>query len=1247
MLRKITLSLLLLFTISTFAQENKIWDLLLNNRRTEARTQFDKQFSAKKQQSFELLLLDALIDEEMGKLDFDETFLQNFLDLKENKDYLFAIGHRKMALGDQQENGVDDLTYRKLDVLAAHPIYANENFVQEYKVLFDKARKNMQGSEKHLAKVNRIPKWQRAGVFENLNGSGLDTEYEPETYAKNDKLFDANSFGKVGWYNPKHQLKDGFELLFNESEYGSAIVYAQSFVENPTERKVYLETSLNAEYKVFVNDTEILSTTKEGYTNPGSHLVEFLLPKGMNRILLKIEVVNGNTSFLAALFDTEHNKLEDVKYFDLYQPYIKSTLQQLSPQELPLKFEKLLLKKIAENPEKVFYKFLLIEGYLGNFQNEQAKELTDELLKLYPNSTLLNFALYKYYKNISDSEGIQKVYKTVQLQDPEYYMTPLLKLQEENWMENATIEDIKKQSNILKKTKAKPYALFLDAIADAKNRDLEQMKTKVREFRNLTHNNETLFGLILQMEYADKVDQSFKIKAYEEMLSKKNNISAALELVNLYSSANDIKAQEKLYREYIELYPMYNEIRTALVLHLSGDINNPELIKQLDESLANFPYSYSLLAHKAEILAKQNKKAEALDFAKQSLSHYSANEIMLKLQRDLNNAEDILAKNAVKDFDKLVKERRNTATKGSNGVTILYDEYVVNVLPEGGYKGRGTYIFEVTSEKGIEELKEYSLSYSFDIIKAEIIKANGDIIPGEKTPGQIVFPNIAVGDVVVVQTDYSESNTGRFYKDFHLVSYFQSYYPSLESVFTLITPENLTYQTKNNNTAISGIKKNLDGKMYQTWRMKNVPELLSDENFAPKFYDEASSVTAGTVKSWKEIADWYADISKKSMVYDKTTEKAFKEIFPNGISGINESQKASKIYEYIQKKINYSSVDFRQSGYIPQKPSKTLVTKLGDCKDLSALFVVLAKQAGLDSNLVLVQTNDNPGNYLSLPNISFNHCIVRLMQDGKPTYIEMTNKNLPFNAIVKSNFHAKALNINNGGNTTQNAEIFEIPSINNVKGISKTITEVDLKNGKSYKTTQYVQGERKSSYNDFFTSEKSDEDKKKSFEESYGSSLNSTIKVNKVSLLNGKDLTNAPLSFDVNYEINDKTQMVGSLKLLKIPFITKPFGRSIIAAENRKRDIIYRDYEDEFEYDEQITFTLPDNEKFVEVPKSENLTYKNLSYSIDYQLEKPNKLVVTRKASTPWENISASDYSNYKVFVEKVVNLEEQVLGYK
>lgn len=96
-------------------------------------------------------------------------------------------------------------------------------------------------------------------------------------------------------------------------------------------------------------------------------------------------------------------------------------------------------------------------------------------------------------------------------------------------------------------------------------------------------------------------------------------------------------------------------------------------------------------------------------------------------------------------------------------------------------------------------------------------------------------------------------------------------------------------------------KKKADGKLYQTWKLNNLEEVNFDEYFGPTFYDTTISVTANSIKTWQEIATWYSDLTRKSLVSDKVVEKAFKEIFPSGISGMNDAEKAEKIYNYIEK----------------------------------------------------------------------------------------------------------------------------------------------------------------------------------------------------------------------------------------------------------------------------------------------------------------------------------------------------------
>ena len=120
-----------------------------------------------------------------------------------------------------------------------------------------------------------------------------------------------------------------------------------------------------------------------------------------------------------------------------------------------------------------------------------------------------------------------------------------------------------------------------------------------------------------------------------------------------------------------------------------------------------------------------------------------------------------------------------------------------------------------------------------------------------------------------------------------------------------------------------------------------------------------------------------------------------------------------------------------------------------------------------------------------------------------------------------------------------------------------------------------------------------------------------------VKLLEGKDLTSKPLAYEVQFSVNDKPQSVGSLKIMKIPFVTKPFTKEIVATENRKTDIVYTKYEKENNYFEEVYLNIPETMKFIEIPENKTLAYNNFKYSINYELVKNNKLKTINSSLSP------------------------------
>lgn len=1228
--------------------ESKVWDLLMLNKRVEARKMFDQKLGSKMDNSIQQLILDGIIDVELGKLDFDETLLSKILKTGDVNAYLYPIWYQPFVYDSVNSNGYNDYTYQKIDLMNATEGVKNNPIVVYNKAISDRKRKDFAGFEKNMKRLNAIENWQYCGVFENLNDSGLETEYEPERYAKNDKLFDANSNGEVGWYVPQKVQNEGYHFFSNELEYGHGIMYSQVFVENPSDRKVILEFGASASVKIFLNDVEIYTNNNTTRTDLNAFLVSFWLKKGMNRLLIKSSVTGGSDYFFAALKSENNEVMTDLQYFNSYKPYQSATEKDIDAIEILPDYELFFKEKIAQNPRVLLFQLLLFDAYLNNNKYEFAEDIIERLVAKYPNSSLLKIKQINLASGRGDSQQVSELTKNLEISDPDYFYNIVKKIKDSDWVKNAKITEIEDYRNKSKLLLNPQFSILYDFILASRNADNNTMVEKIDQLLASTNNNEfykTTFAYIFDVI---KKDKSKTITILENLLENKENMAAQNSLINYYKAADRKDDIKKFVLQNSAHYPYYNSFLKDEIEILIDDKKYDQAQQKVDEALQNFPYSFQLKEIKGNIFNIQKNTKEAEKYFRSSLTHNSGNDNLRKKIYDITKTPDEIDEIDNTDKYKLIGERRKAAMKNDYGVIVLLDQYIVNVLPEGGRKSKVAFICEISAENGIEEMKEYKIDTNRNnFLKTEIVKPDGTIVPAEKGDNMLVFSNLKVGDVVYIEYERYENETGRFYRDFNLACYFDSNYPSLETIFAVISPDNIQYDNVFINGNIKPIFKKINNRTATIWRREKLESVPMQENYAPNFNDLTNTIRVGTIKSWKEISNWYADLVKITLKLDKITQNTFLEIFPNGTTGISENEIAKKIYMYIANNITYSSLDFRQSGYVPQKPSKTITSKLGDCKDVSTLFVALANLSGLKSNLVLVKTNDNGFLSMLLPSNEFNHCIVKVELDGKETFLELTDKYLPFKALPTSLFGANALVISFDKIENEKSKLIAIPFENAITNtnISKTVVNIDEK-AKNFKQTQTIQGASKSYYNQLFSSSITPEVRKKELEVDYNAKLKKVI-----SLQNEKVIQNQEFEKDITFEteffVLEKPQSVGSLKITEIPFLDKVYTRDIIALENRKFEINYFNYETFTNYETTIIINLEADKKFTEIPENKVFTFKNHHYSIQFEMLKPNSIQVKRLVTLSRDNISVADYLEFKKYVENIIVVEEQILGFK
>ena len=148
-MKKITILFLLFFTNFIYSQDyTNVLNLLINNKRDEARILFDKQFGKTKTTNIDLLFLDAFIDEQSGKVSFDETLLKNLEKLPNSQYYIAPFINKDMILSDISTDACNDLTYTKIDYLASSPKFKDLPIVKYRKAIFERKRMQFEAGSK-------------------------------------------------------------------------------------------------------------------------------------------------------------------------------------------------------------------------------------------------------------------------------------------------------------------------------------------------------------------------------------------------------------------------------------------------------------------------------------------------------------------------------------------------------------------------------------------------------------------------------------------------------------------------------------------------------------------------------------------------------------------------------------------------------------------------------------------------------------------------------------------------------------------------------------------------------------------------------------------------------------------------------------------------------------------------------------------------------------------------------------------
>lgn len=1238
-LQLVVLGFLVFFSGSVFAAEKdsykKGWDEFFKNNRVEARKYFNEAVNNTDTKADAYLSL-CLLDWSESKVESAFENLTQFYKSSSNPEpYLYSLYSLPFAFSSS-----DVLEAKKVEFLESiqnAPINGSLKAM-----IYGSLGKHYMGckdfdkSKEYFAKAGVLTNWQVLGAFNNISGSGFDKDWGAVAKARAEDKFENKAGASVSWFTPIANKPDGWFYMDYYYSLNSIIAYAQTFVSSPANQDVYFRIGTSGSLKIWVNDAQVASVIDERNCDLDIYSYKVKLNKGANRILLQLGQSEIRAlNFMFRITDADANPIEGISHEAKYTKYTKSAGKG-SNDILPFFAEEFLQNKIKQDSDNPLHAIVLAETYLRNDKAEEAILLLRQILQDAGNSSFVHYRLGEAYNRDSNPTFFTKEQENIKRIDPESFYA-LDQLCGEAIRSNK-ITEVKNLNQKIKALYGESLTTrYIDSwLANKQGNDEEKIaiaKANYEKYPYLYTYANAMFSI---EEYTLKNSKA-ATAIIEDYCSKYFNASAMELLSGRYIKDGDTEKGLKILKDRIDIMPYASGYMHSYASTLLRMQRYQEALDMTDRIMKVTPYLPSTYTLKAEIYKAMKNEKAAIDNYNKSL-YYNPTLFESRTQlRQLDNKKEMEDLFPRYSLDSLISTAgTSTDYPDDPSILLLYDTKMM-FHPEGASEYHVDMAAKILNQTGIEMWKEYQIpvygNQNLTLDKAEIIKPNGQKIKAETNGySHIVFTNLEVNDVLYMEyriKDYSSDVYSKHFADQYV---FQYTMPTKVISYSILAPKDKKFEYTVSKKKIDPIISTVEGMKLYRWVLNDQPA-IKIEPYMGSLIDISPTLSFSSIPDWNFIGNWYRDLTANKFKDDYLLKETIDQIL-KGKENASHLEKAKLFYEFILKNITYSNVPFMQNNYIPQKASRTISTRLGDCKDVSTLFTAMCRKVGIEANLVLIITRDNGRNFLPLPSNRFNHCIAQLKADGKTYYLELTDNKLGFGSALEADLHSSIVPIPYGNETPTNKVLSMDMPFRTANSLKRTTT-MAFNNNDVVSTTQTVRSGSSASYLRQMYADLGKEDQLKELSQLIASDYNTPIKITELEF---DDLNSLADTAVYKYTIDAKNivQEIAGMKIFKIKWADNISSLEEFSIEDRKCPFDLWKYMMEDSNGEEFIITLPEGRKMVEVPKDVHLECANASYDLKYDAQTPGILKVYRSMKRKSEIITVEEYNAFKDFIHSV-----------
>ncbi len=480
----------------------------------------------------------------------------------------------------------------------------------------------------------------------------------------------------------------------------------------------------------------------------------------------------------------------------------------------------------------------------------------------------------------------------------------------------------------------------------------------------------------------------------------------------------------------------------------------------------------------------------------------------------------------------------------------------------------------------------------------------------------------------------TETSNTAFIPSFIPVS---DYFVGVEnSSYTISSPENINIRKKEKNFEGFEVEKSL-GQGIISYQIKNLAPFNSEDyspllvDIAPKVLFSAQQFTlegvAAEVEDWDAFGKWmYHDIIKETHDLPESTIKKVQNLVKNETSDL---AKAKKIYQYVQDKVRYISVQVGIGGWKPFRASEVDALGYGDCKGLTNYTMSLLKAVGVESFYSVIYAGASQRNFeKDFAAMQGNHVILSIPNNGETLWLECTSQKLPFGFIGNFTDDRDALVITpNGGEIKHTKKYTTGENTQLIKGNYALSSNGDI-------AAEIQVASKGIRYDDKYWLESETERDLDMHYKKRWKYINS-LSIDKMAVENDKmDIT---FNESVSFKAANYTKKAGNRMLLTV----NAFNRST-HVPNRYADRKYplkirRGFID----NDEVEITLPPDYVVESLPKNVSIENKFGSYKVSFAKNEAHKIIYKRTFMVNDGNYPKEDYNAFREFYKEVSKMDK------